>query len=174
MKKLCLLFLFCAATRGHTQNEFAATAFYQEFKKIAADAQTGFSACKGTKRKAEYAELAEEFRAKLMLPLADSGKVVVPKEGNPYVIYYFEPDKVRLKVDQRGLNLRDAISTAWGQPLYTRAETSIVNNYPFTSMLYFSKPDESGFKEALFRQLVYYREGKYFLSLEIRGKAAEQ
>lgn len=171
---LCLLLVFCAVTRGHTQNEFAATAFYQEFKKISADAQSGFSACKGTKRKAEYAELAEEYRAKLMLPLADSGKVVVPKEGNPYVIYYFEPDKVRLKVDQRGMNLRDAISTAWEKPLYTRAETSLVNNYPFTSMLYFSQPEETRFKEALFRQLVYYRDGKYFLSLEIRGKNPTQ
>ena len=105
-----------------------------------------------------------------MLPLADSGKVVFPVVGNPYVIYYFEPDKVRLIVDQRGANLRDAIVLAFSKPLYSRTTTSINDNYPFTSTLFFTEPDEDKYAAAVFRQCIYYKGGKYFLSFEIRGK----
>ncbi|MEI2737491.1 MAG: hypothetical protein V9F01_01750 [Chitinophagaceae bacterium] len=170
MKRMLILFQFFVLNKANAQNEFAATAFYNEFNKIYADAQTGFLICKGTKRKSEFEELATEYRAKLMLPLADSGKLVVPVTGNPYAIYYFEPDKIRLKVDQRGVNLRDAIVTAFGKPLYARTETTIINNYPFTSTLFFTDPGESLFSAALFRQCIYYKDGSYFLSFEIRGK----
>lgn len=170
MKRILILFQFFVLIRANAQNEFAASAFYNEFKKIYEDAQTGFIACKGQKRNAEFEELATEYRTKIMLPLADSGKLVVPVSGNPYAIYYFEPDKVRLKVDQRGVNLRDAVVTAFGKPLYARTETTIVNNYPFTSTLFFTDPGENLFSAALFRQCIYYKEGKYFLSFEIRGK----
>jgi len=133
---MLILFLIFVLTKANAQNEFAATAFYKDFKRIYADGQTGFTACKGAKRKTEFDELIAEYRAKIMLPLADSGKVVVPVSGNPYVIYYFEPDKVRLKIDQLGVNLRDAVVTSFDKPLYTRAETTIMNNYPFTNTLY--------------------------------------
>ena len=78
MKRMLILFQFFVLNKANAQNEFAATAFYNEFNKIYADAQTGFLICKGTKRKSEFEELATEYRAKLMLPLADSGKLVVP------------------------------------------------------------------------------------------------
>ena len=169
MKRMPVLFLFFLLTEAHAQNEFAATAFYNDFKLISADAQTGFRTIRGTKRISEFEELAAEYRVKLMLPLADSGKLLVPVNGKPYVIYYFEPDKIRLKMDQRGVNLRDAIVTAFGKPLYARTETSIINNYPFTNTLYFADPEENRQAMALFRQCLYYSNGKYFLSFEIRG-----
>jgi hypothetical protein len=167
---MLILVLLFTLTKANAQNEFAATAFYNEFKKIYEDAQTGFATCKGAKRNSEFEELATEYRAKMMLPLADSGKVVVPITGNPYVIFYFEPDKVRLKVDQRGVNLRDAIVIAFGKPLYARTETILINNYPFTNTLYFTEPEENQPAVAVFRQRIYYNSGKYYLSFEIRGK----
>ncbi len=170
MKRIPILFLLFVLTKANAQNEFAATAFYTDFRLVFEDAQKGFSACKGTKRNSEFEELADEYHTKIMLPLADSGKVVVPVKGNPYIIYYFEPDKVRLKVDQRGVNLRDAIIIALDKPLYSRTETTIINNYPFSTTLYYTEPDESISTTAVFRQCIYYKEGKYYLSFEIRGK----
>ena len=167
---MLILFLLFVLTRANAQNEFAATAFYTDFKKIFADAQAGFTDCKGIKRKSDFEELATEYYAKLMLPLADSGKVVFPVAGNPYVIYYFEPDKIRLKVDQWGANLRDAIALAFEKPLYSRTSTTITDNQPFTSTLYYTDPNEDKYSAALFRQCIFYKGGKYYLSFEIRGK----
>ena len=105
-----------------------------------------------------------------MLTLTDSGKVVVPVSGNPYVIYYFKPDKMKLKIDQLGVNPRDAIVTSFDNPLYTRAKTTIINNYPFTNTLYYTVPVENPKAIAVFRQCIYFSNGKYYLSFEIRGK----
>ena len=162
-----LLFML---TQANAQNEFAATAFYNQFRNVYEDAQTGFVNCKGPKKHSEFKELNTEYRAKMMLPLADSGKVVVPVTGTPYVIYYFEPDKVRLRIDQRGVNLRDAVITAYGKPMYSRTETILVNNYPFTNTLYYTEPEETRTSAAMFRQCIYFHEDKYYLSFEIKGK----
>ncbi len=167
---MLILLMFFVLTRADAQNEFAATAFYNEFKKIVEDAQNGFANAKGEKRKSEYPELSVEYKTKLMLPLADSGKLVIPNNGYPYVVYYFEPDKVRLKIDQRGVNLREAVVTAFNKPLYARTETILINNYPLTNTLYFLKPGESRSGAAVFRQSIYFHNGRYYLSFEIRGK----
>ena len=170
MKRIILFFLVIAVSDTYGQNEFGAAAFYSDFKKVYADAQAGFLSYKGDQRKSEFEEIITEYKVKLLLPLADSGKIVVPVSGNPYVIYYFEPDKVRLKVDQRGTYLRDAVLTAFEKPLYARTETWIINNYPFTNALYFTDPNESRSAYAAFRMSIYYSCGKYYLSFEIRGK----
>lgn len=170
MKRIILFLLVFNVAAAFGQNEFAATVFYTEFKKIYADAQAGFVAYKGDKRKSEFEELATEYKIKLLLPLADSGKIVIPVSGKPYVIYFFEPDKVRLKVDQRGAYLRDAVLTAFEKPLYARTETSIVNNYPLTNAWYFTDPNEARSSFAAFRMSIYYTTGRYYLSFEIRGR----
>lgn len=170
MKRIILFFFVIAVSDTYGQNEFGAAAFFRDFKNIYADSQAGFLSYKGDQRKSEFEEIITEYKVKLLLPLADSGKIVVPVSGNPYVIYYFEPDKVRLKVDQRAANLRDAVLTAFGKPLYTRTETSIINNYPFTNSLYFTEPNESRSAYAAFRLNIYYSSGKYNISFEIRGK----
>jgi hypothetical protein len=170
MKRIPILFLLFVLTKANAQNEFAATAFYKDFMQVFEDAQTGFTLCKGAKRNSENEELAIEYQTKLKLPLADSGKLVVPNKGNPYVIYYFEPDKSRLKVDQRGVNLRDAILIAIDRPLYSRTETSIINNHPFTHTLFFNESGESMLSNAIFRQSIYFKNGMYQLSFEIFGK----
>lgn len=170
MKLISILFLVFIVSKAHSQNEFAATAFYSEFKKVWADAQNGFTTSKGEKRISEFEELRNEFEINYLLPLADSGKIVYPASGNPYAIFYFEPDKVRLKVDQRGANLRDAIVTAYGLPLYARTETVFINNNPYSNTYYYTDPNETSNAMAIFRMTIYYKEGKYFLSLEINGK----
>ncbi len=171
MKRSILFLIVFNISAAFGQNEFAATVFYTEFKKIYADAQTGFVTYKGEKRKSEFEELATEYKMKLLLPLADSGKIIVPVSGNPYVQYYFEPDKVRLKVDQRGAHLRDAVLTAFEKPLYARTETTLVNNYPLTNAWYFTDSKETRSAFAAFKMSIYYLNGKYYLSFEIRGKA---
>ncbi|MEO6611256.1 MAG: hypothetical protein ABIT05_03955 [Chitinophagaceae bacterium] len=169
MKRAFLFVLTITASAAFAQNEFAATAFYTEFKKICADGQTGFTAYKGDKRGSDFEELALEYKVKTLLPLADSGKIVVPVSGPPFMVCYFEPDKIRLKVDQRGSNLRDAILIAFEKPLYARTETTVVNNYPLTISYYFTDPHETRSSGAAFKMVIYYSLGKYYLSLEIRG-----
>lgn len=171
MKRVILFFLVFTVSEVYGQNEFAAAAFYADFKKIYEDAQAGFVNYKGDKRKSEFEELAIEYKVKLLLPLADSGKIVFPVSGNlPYVVYYFEPEKVRLKVDQRAMNLRDALLSVFDKPLYARTETSIINNRPFTNSWYFTDPAETRSAWAAFRMNIYFNEGKYCLAFEIRGK----
>jgi hypothetical protein len=173
MKRIILFFLLFTVSEVYGQNEFAATAFYSDFKKIYNDAQAGFVMYKGDKKKSEFEELETEYKVKLLLPLADSGKIVFPVSGSsPYVVYFFEPEKVRLKVDQRALNLRDAILSIFDQPLYSRAETSIINDHPFTNSYYFTDPAEIRSAMAIFRMNIYFNEGKYNLAFEIRGKKA--
>jgi len=171
MKRIILFFLLFTVSEVYGQNEFAAIAFYTDFKKIYDDAQAGFVNYTGGKRKSEFEDLAAEYHVKLMLPLADSGKIVFPLSDNrPYVVYYFEPSRVRLKVDQRAVNLRDAVLSVFDQPLYVRSETYLINNHPFTNSLYFTDPAETRSAQATFRMTIYFNDGKYFLSLEIRGK----
>ncbi|MGH2552806.1 MAG: hypothetical protein ACRDEB_03775 [Chitinophagaceae bacterium] len=171
MKRMILFTFLFPFLEMNGQNEFAATAFYQDFKKIYEDAQAGFITYKGELRKSDFEELATEFKVKLLLPLADSGKIVFPVSGNrPFVVYYFEASKIRLKVDQRAMNLRDALITAFEKPIYSRTETTFINNHPYTNSYYFTDPDETRADMAEFRITIYYKEGKYFLSFEIRGK----
>lgn len=173
MKKI-LLFLFMSTCLGAWgQNEFAATAFYNDFKKIYSDAQVGFKTYRGGIKPGNYPELQSEFRVKLVLPLADSGKIVFPNNGNPFVVYYYEPSKVRLRVDQRALNLQEAVQTAYGQDLFSRTETVIVNNHPLTNTSFFSSSTEDRQSAALFRVSIYFNDGKYYMTLEIRGKKQE-
>jgi hypothetical protein len=170
MKRIILFFLLFTIQEVFGQNEFAATAFYTDFKMIYEDAQAGFVNYKGEKRKSDFEELAVEYNVKLLLPLADSGKIVFPvSANNPYVVYYFEPDQARLKVDQRAVNLRDAILIVFDKPLYSRTETTIIDNHPFTNSWYFTDPAETRTVMALFRMNIYFQDGKYFLAFEIRG-----
>jgi hypothetical protein len=171
MKRVLLFVLTITASAAFAQNEFAATAFYTEFKKICADGQSGFINYKGEKRKGDFEELALEYKTKILLPLADSAKIVVPFSGNPYMICYFEPDKVRLKVDQRGSSLKDAMLIGFEKPLYAWTETNLVNDHPLTISYYFTEPHETRSSQAVFKMTIYYNLGKYFLSLEIRGKS---
>src|SRR5258705_11435520 len=113
MKRIWTFLFILLPVTGYSQDEFASTAFYNDLKKVFADAQQGFTSFKGEKRKSEFEELATEYKVKFLLPLTDSGKVVFPKTDRPFVIYYFECNRNRLKVDQRAMSLRDAIVTTY-------------------------------------------------------------
>ena len=174
MKWLPVLIFFFFFTKAEAQNEFTATAFYKDFKKIVADGQKGFSDCKGSQRKTGFEDIVAEYRCKCLLSQADSGRILFPVSSNPYAVYYFHPDKVRLKIDQQGADLREAIMFAFEKPLYSRSETYLVNNRPFTNTLYFTDPNENKGSLAVFRQCIYYNnDGKYMMSIEIRGKAKD-
>lgn len=173
MKRIfSFLFILIAAT-SYGQEEFAATAFYSDFKKIYADAQAGFIKYKGEKRQSEFEELNDEYRVKLLLPLADSGKIVFPNTGNPYVVYFFEPNKNRLKVDQRAVSLREAVLTAYNAPLYSKSETVMINDRPLSNTWLFTTAEETKNSAAVFRISIYFADNRYYLSFEIRGKVNE-
>jgi hypothetical protein len=165
-----ILFQLFTCLQVSAQNEFAATVFYKEFQRVYAEAQNGFESCKGAQRKTGFEELQLEYKTKCLLPLADSGKIIVPHHGNSYSIFYFEPDKLRLKIDQRALNLRDAVVTAIDLPLFARTETFLLNNHPFTKTLFFNDPEKENSADALFIMSIFFNEGKYFLSFEVKGK----
>lgn len=171
MKKLLLLFSAFITLVAHGQDEFAATAFYNDFKKIQEDAQQGFIKYKGAKRSGERNGLGEEFRVKLLLPLADSGKIVVPVTGNPYAEYYFQPGKTKEEADTRAVSLRDAVITAYGKPLYAKTETITVGQLIFSNTYYFTEPDETLAAFALFKSSVYRDKKKYYLTFRVIGKA---
>lgn len=170
MKKLVTIAGLLAVSLCHAQNEFAATAFYKDFQQIAADAQNGFVLNKGEKRKSDFEELAAEYKSMLHLPLADSGKVVFPVNNVPYVVYYFEPSKERLTTDLRGLNLREAVAAATGLQLFARTETTLVNERVYSYTYFYTKPDEENKRAALYKSSIYYQDGLYYLSFEIRGR----
>lgn len=169
MKRILFLFFIFSILKVNAQNEFTATAFYKDFKSIYNDAQGGFLKYRGEKRLVESNELYTEYNVKLLLPLADSGKIVVPAAGSSYVIYYFEPEKMRLKVDQRGANLIDAVLNVLKVQLIARTETTIIDKYPFTNSWYFIDPNEKKLALAAFKMSIYFIKGKYNLSFEIRG-----
>ncbi len=158
---------------ANSQDEFASTAFYLDFKKIYADAQTGFIQYRGDKKKSDFDEIVTEYQLKFMLPLADSGKIVFPQTGNPYAVYYFEPNKNRLKVDQRAMSLRDAIVTACDKPLYLKSESVMINDRPYTNTWLFFNPNETTNSAAAFRLTIYFEDKIYRLLLEIRAVKGE-
>jgi hypothetical protein len=170
MKKWILAIFLIPNLTVFGQNEFGATAFYSDFNKVYSDGQTGFSTLKGGIQTEFSSDLSKVYDIKIILPLADSGKIIVPTSGIPYAIYYFEPEKVRLKADQRGVNLRDAIAFAYDKPLFARTETQIIDNHPFTNSWYFDKPDEANCKNAVFKMSIYFYNSEYYLTLEIMGK----
>jgi hypothetical protein len=152
------------------QNEFAANGFYRDLVKISEDAQLGFPENRGKKITSRYESLNEEYQPNWPLPLADSGRVVFPKTMQPFVVYYFEPAKHRLPVDQKGSNLRDAIAMAIKKPLFSRSETILVGNVPVTNTWIFDTENESRHSAALYLLSVYQQNGKFYLSLQINGK----
>jgi hypothetical protein len=170
MKKLLGIAGFFSFYVASAQNEFASTSFYQDFKKIYTDGQSGFSACKGAALKSQYPELQEEYKVRCTLPPADSGKLVVPANGNPYTVFYFEPAKNRIRTDQKALGLRESILSVYEQPLYVRTSTTVINEHPFTNSYFFTDANEGLASKALFRTSIYYKYDKYYLLLEIRGK----
>lgn len=170
MKRILFLFFLFSFLKVNAQNEFTATAFYNDFIKIYKDAQEGFLKYRGDKRDLDSNTLYTEYKVKLLLPLADSGKIVVPVSGIPFVIYYFEPEKMRLKVDQRGAKLMDAVLNVLKVQLIARTETTIVDKHPFTNSWYFIDTNEKKLALAAFKMSIYFLNGKYNLTFEIRGK----
>lgn len=170
MKRTFTFLFILISSVSFGQDEFAATAFYSDFKKIYADAQAGFINYKGEKRQSEFEELNDEYNVKFLLPLADSGKIVFPNTANPYVVYYFEPGKNRLKVDQRAVSLREAVVTAYNAPLYSKSETVMINDRPLSNTWLFTTAEETKNAAALFRISIYFTDNRYYLSFEIRGK----
>jgi len=170
MKKFLFYLLAFTGVNAYGQNEFAAASFYNTFKKIQEDGQKGFATYKGAKLKSQFEDLNDEFKAKLLLPLADSGKVVVPVSGNPYALYFFEPEKKKEKIDERAANLRDAVLTAYGKQLFSRTISTTIKKIIYSDTYLYKDANEVQTRLALFRINVFPGDNKYYLVLEIRGK----
>jgi hypothetical protein len=166
---LSLLFLFLAFY-ADCQDEFGSSTFYNAVRKVQAEGLNGFEQLKGNVLRTPYPELRKEYRVKTMLPLADSGKIVVPAEGVPFALYYFEPEKKMETINERATSLRDALVKAYGNPLYTKTITTTTGKKVHSDTYYFSDPGESHTSKALFRTTIYSQGRRYFLSFEIRGK----
>jgi hypothetical protein len=169
MKKLFLYFFAFAISKVYGQNEFAATAFYNDFKKIQADALEGFPKYKGSKKQVESSGLVNEYRIKLLLPLADSGRIFFPIVGSPYAEFYFQTAKTKEDIDQRAVNLREAVLTAYGKQLYTRTETSVIKQSIFSNTYYFARTDDSLSIVTVFKSSIYQDKEKYHLAFQIIG-----
>ena len=166
--------LVCAAIislNSFGQNEFAASVFYKEFQKIYNDAQSGFKEYRGAKRKVAMEELVDEFRIKKLLPLADSGKIVFPLNGRPYAEFYFQPGKSKAEINDRALNLREAVLTAFGKPLYSRSETIVNKKSTLNHSWFYTEPEHSDTRSAIFKSTISGSGRNYALSFRIFGKA---
>ncbi len=169
MKSLFTVIVICFSQIITAQNEFSARAFYADFNKIYEDAQNGFPNTLGKERRSEFPELTKEFTVKQLLPLADSGKLVFTDFFRPYVVYYFEPSKSRLKIDQKGADLREAITIAMNRPVCTRTETELVGDDPVSNTWFFEGSSELSKNESICRISINRRNNYYYLSLQING-----
>ncbi|MBK8951451.1 MAG: hypothetical protein IPM85_02985 [Chitinophagaceae bacterium] len=99
MKRLVVIVVVLYTYCLSAQSEFSARAFYTDFNKVIDEASKGFVALMGEKRNSDFPGLTSEYEVKLILPLADSGKIVLSNHARPYVLYFFEPSRSRLKID---------------------------------------------------------------------------
>jgi hypothetical protein len=168
MRKITLLFIVFTSLQLPAQNEFAATAFYKEFNKIYEDAQKGFVTNKGSKLLKD--DFATTYHSKLLLSLADSGKIFFPNEGNPYVEYYFEPKKRKEDIDKTAADLVQAITIAYNKPLYSETRTvTVKNNLYSNTFIYDQAPDVEG-RNLVFKCSIYKSGKNYMLAFRIMGK----
>ena len=170
MKMFFSFFFLLFTLSAKSQDEFAATSFYQDLQKLIADGQSGFNALKGKELKSQYPEFQTEYEITLPLVPADSGKLIFPSGKTPYAVYFFEPSKNRIKTDQQALSLRDAIQTSYEKSLYVRTSTYVLDKKPYTNSYFFDNATEDNNANAIFRTCLYFQNGKYYLLLEVRGK----
>ncbi len=170
MKKGFIFFFILMSMNSFCQNEFAAASFYDALKKLQQDGVNGFSTYKGVQLKSEFEEINDEFRAKLLLPLADSGKIVIPENGNPYALYFFEAEKKKEQADARALNLLEALVTAHSKPLYAKTITTTVKDKIYSDTYLYSDEHETHASKALMQVNVFHKKDKYHLTLKILGE----
>jgi hypothetical protein len=169
---LPVIFLF-AFFDAYSQNEFAAQGFYADFRKIYADASAGFAQYKGRLIKPSKGGSAAEFNIKLLLPLSESGKIVESVSGNPYAEFNFAPGKQRKEAERRLQNLKAAVVTAVGKPLYTYASTMNTDGFFHSVTYYFTEPNITDPARAIFISFLYGSgNGLYNLSFRIYGRNA--
>lgn len=170
MKRILSILFFALPVYVFAQSEFAASSFYNTLKKIKEDGEKGFATCKGQKIKSPYEDLEDAYKAKLMLPLADSGKVVFPVSGPIYAVYFFEPEKKLVDIEKRASNLREAVGTANGGILYSKTTTTKIHDYINSNTYIYLTENETDTRKALYRISIYHVKKRYYLFLEIRGK----
>ena len=170
MKRILGILAVFALQHASAQNEFAANGFYTSVRKLLEDGDSAFQLNRGSKRIANFPELADEYNLKTLFPVADSGKIVIPKTGSPFAVLYFDPSSKREKIEARATHLREALITAFGKPFTIKTITSQVNNHLFSDTYYFEDANTTNTASAIFRTSVYFQAGEYFISLEIRGR----
>lgn len=165
MRKFMLLILVFSVLNATGQNEFGATAFYNDFRQIYADAPLGFARYKGMPVKGQ----SHVYTVKLLIPLADSGRIV-ENATECYVEYYFQPAKKKEDAYKRALNLRLALVTSVEHPVSTRTETPVIDGYPYSTTYFYANTSGMEKGSELFWYSVYQKNGRYYISLHIPGK----
>lgn len=173
MKRLLSLIAICLSQSLIAQNEFSAKVFYSDFNKVCEEGKNGFIGLAGKEKNSQFPGLTREFSVKMLLPLADSGKLVFSEVSRPYVIFYFEPSKSRLKTDQKGTDLREAITIAMNRPVCSRTETVLVEDDPVSNTWFFDGNAELSKAEAICLISVYSVKNLYYLTLQINGNRTE-
>lgn len=163
------IILLITACTVSAQGEFSSNSFYNTLLRVKNAGQTGFDELKGRALKSAFSDTRSEYYPKVMLPLADSGKVIIPNEGLPYTIYYFEPEKKKDKIDVRAADLRSAVLAAYKDRLVTKTISTNVNNNQYSDTYFYTSEEVTHTSKALFRMSVFPLEGKYYLTIEVRG-----
>lgn len=166
MRVIFILIFLSLLNEVKAQNEFAAKAFYSDFNKIYADAMTGFREYRGVRRK----NRPQEFETKLMLPLADSGRIVHALTDEPYAEFFFEPSRKKSDADKRSLNLREALVNAIGKPIYTRTESSTFKNITHSTTYFYTDSSHVDANKVAFVSRIYPQNNKYQMCFRIVGK----
>ena len=172
MKKGILVLLISLSLKSAAQNEFAATAFYTSLREFYTDAQNGFVVSKGTKIPENPNTFTDEYSVKSLLPLADSGKIVWPLLGNPYVVFYLETAKRIEEAEKRAGNLREVIEKVFNQRFFIMTESRREGASYFTDSYFYTNQQETRKFKACFRITVLSENNRYKMQFEIRGNDA--
>lgn len=169
MKK-CSLFLIAViiACTASAQSEFANEKFYAAVKKIYADGQNGFTQYKGDKLRS-LGSLITFYKTGLLLPGADSGKIIVSVIGNPDVSYDFKPVKTYEQAAQKIKYLAEALRTASGKTLYEQQRENRVKDFTFYKTLLYTKASPGAYDDADFELYTTLDKGVYIINLKIKG-----
>lgn len=173
MKRIWLIpALFLLAVKSPAQNSFASKAFYDAFKRIYADGQTGFPLTKG-KQIPEAAIFYDYYKVNSLLPGADSGRLAWPQSlGYPLATYYFTAGKSPAQARAKESQLHTALKTAWGSPLSEVNRNDTAGNLVYYRTYFYRDRAAASVSFSEFDTYLVSVNGSYQLVVNINGRNA--
>ncbi|MBK6936628.1 MAG: hypothetical protein IPH18_06880 [Chitinophagaceae bacterium] len=174
MKRILLLVFFLMLLKtGNSQNTFDTKTFHEAFKKIYTDGQKGFPETKGVYN-GYLSSFYTFYRAKILLPGADSGQVSEPViVGYPFVKYSFKPSKTLAEARAKEAKLHSALRNAWGSPLTQVKRNDTVKQFVFYKTIFYKTAEAARLFYAEFDTYIVYEKGIWLLELTINGVRAD-